>query len=290
MLKLQVLSCAVALAIAAPAAADKTISVDCGSRTISDVLADKGDKDKPLVLQVRGNCSESVTINRDDVTLEGDPAGATINGSVTIDNARRVVVSNLTVTNASADGITVINGASATIRRSQVVLNGGYGIMVRNGSFAIVERNVLSNNGRTNPQASGINVAVGSTARGLENVMEGNPNAAIEVGDSSNYRSEGDTASSGPSGRVALDIYRAGFVDVRRVTATGNIDLNQQSQLQVRNVDGFPASTITGNINAGGLSYLRLRSGVIHAGSRTCGVGTGFFTVPATFLICQVDP
>jgi len=289
MLKMQLLGCAVALALAAPAAAE-TIAVDCSKRAISDVLNGKDEKNQPLVLQLRGNCSEHVTIGRDDVTLEGDAAGATIDGSVTIDNARRVVLANLTVTNPSGNGITVINGSSATLRGNSAVLNGGHGVMVLNGSHAIVERNTLSNNGRTNPQASGIILSYGSTARGLENVMEGNANAGIEVGDSSTYRSDGDTATSAPSGRLALDIYRAGFVDVRRVTATGNVDLNQQSQLQVRNVAGFPASTITGNFVVSGLSYLRLRSGVTHVGSRNCGVGTGFFPVSASFYVCQVDP
>jgi len=289
MLKLQVLSCTVALAIAATAAAE-TIPVDCSKRAINDVLAGKDEKGKPLVLQVRGNCAEHVIIDRDDVTLEGDASGATIDGSLKIDNARRVVVANLTVTNPGGDGITLTNGASATLRGNTVVLNGGHGVVVFNGSYAVVERNLLSNNGRTNVQSSGIILNYGSMARGLENVMEGNANAGIEVGDHSTYRSDGDTATSAPSGRVALDIYRAGFVDVRRVTATGNVDLNQQSQLQVRNVAGFPASTITGNFVVSGLSYLRLRSGVTHVGSRNCGVGTGFFPVSASFYVCQVDP
>ena len=280
MLKMQLLGCAGAFAIAATAAAE-TIPVDCSKRAINDVLAGKDEKGKPLVLQVRGNCSEHVVINRDDVTLEGDAGGASINGSVMIDNARRVVVANLTVTNAGGHGITVTNGSSATIRGSSVVLNGGHGVRVFNGSYAIVERNVLSNNGRTDPQASGIIVGYGSTARGLENVMEGNANGGIEVGDRGTYRSDGDTATSAPSGRVALDIYRAGFVDVRRVTATGNIDLNQQSQLQVRNVANFPASTITGNIVVRSFSFLRLRSGVVHNGVRDC---------PGIQVICQVDP
>lgn len=280
MLKLQVLGCAVALAIAAPAAAE-TIPVDCSKRAISDVLDSKGEKDKPLVLRVRGSCSEHVVISRDDVTLEGDPAGATIDGSLRIDNARRVVVANLTVTNPSGDGVTLTNGASATLRGNSVVLNGGHGVVVFNGSYAVVERNVLSNNGRTNVQSSGIILNYGSTGRGLDNVMEGNANAGIEVGDNSTYRSDGDTAASAPSGRVALDIYRAGFVDVRRVMATGNIDLNQQSQLQVRNVANFPASMITGNIVVRSFSFLRLRSGVVHNGVRDC---------PGIQVICQVDP
>ena len=280
MLKMQLLGCAVAFAIAATAAAE-TIPVDCSKRTINDVLAGKDEKGKPLVLQLRGSCSEHVIIDRDDVTLEGDAGGASINGSLTIDNARRAVVANLTVTNPSGNGITVTNGASATIRGSSVVFNGGHGVMVINGSYAIVERNVLSNNGRTNVNSSGIILSYGSTARGLENVMEANANGGIEVGDDSTYRSDGDTATSAPTGRVALDIYRAGFVDVRRVTATGNIDLTQQSQLQVRNVAGFAPSTITGNILVRGFSYLRLRSGVVHNGVRDC---------PGIQVICQVDP
>ena len=110
-------------------------------------------------------------------------------------------------------------------------------------------------------------------ARGLRNTMEGNANAGIDVGDNSTYRSEGDTVTSLPSGRVSVDVYRASLADVRGVTATGNVDVNQQSQFQVRNVAGFVGSTITGNINVGPLSFLRLRTGVAHAGSKNCRSG-----------------
>jgi hypothetical protein len=290
MLKPRVLTCFVALAIAAPAVAAQDVVVDCSTGTIGQVLGDKGDKSKPLVLRVRGNCSEHVIIERDDVTLEGDGAGVTITGSVTVDTGRRALISNLTVWNATGDGLTVINGGSATIRGSNIADNGGYGVSVRNGSFARVESSVLSRNGRTNVEASGLFVGTGSTARGLRNTMEGNANAGIEVGDSGTYRSEGDTVTALPSGRVSLDVYRASLADVRGVTATGNVDVNQQSQLQVRNVAGFPVSTITGNIAAGALSFLRLRAGVVHAGTRSCGSGPGFFTNPGNFAVCQIDP
>jgi hypothetical protein len=79
-------------------------------------------------------------------------------------------------------------------------------------------------------------------------------------------------------------------VDVRGVTATGNVDVNQQSQFQVRVVAGFVGSTLSGNINVGALSFMRLRTGVAHAGSRNCGIGPGFFTKPGNFAVCQVDP
>jgi hypothetical protein len=276
----RILTCSVALAFAAPAVADQQIGVDCSTGSIGQVLGDKGDK-KPLLLRVRGNCAEHVIIERDDVTLEGEGAGATITGSVTVDTGRRAVIANLTVWNATGDGVTVINGGSATIRGSTIADNGGYGVSVRYGSFARVEDSVLSRNGRTNPEASGIFVGTGSMARGLRNTMENNANAGIDVGDHGTYRSDGDTVTSLPSGRVSLDVYRASLADVRGVTATGNVDLNQQSQLQVRNAVGFPASTITGNIVVGALSFMRLRTGVVLNGARSCN---------APFSICQVDP
>jgi hypothetical protein len=267
----------------------KVLTVICsaGSSIGGAIAAEDGKQS--LELRIQGNCPEHVLIKRDDVTLQGDGGGATITGSVTIDTGRRALIADLTVTNAAGDGVTVVNGGSATIRGSSMVDNGGYGVSVRNGSFALVERSVLSRNGRTNAEASGIFVGTGSMARGLRNTMEGNANAGIEAGDNSTYRSEGDTVTSTP-GRVALDVYRASLADVRGVTATGNIDLNQQSQLQARNVAGFVGSTINGNINVGALSFMRLRSGVAHAGSRSCGSGPGFFTNPGNFAVCQVDP
>jgi hypothetical protein len=277
----RIVTCSVALAFAAPAVADQQISVDCSQGSIAEALGHKEDKSKPLLVRVRGNCSEQVIIARDDVALEGDGTGATVTGSVTVDTGRRAVIANLTVWNSSGDAVTVVNGGSATIRGSTIADNGGYGVSVRNGSFARVEDSVLSRNGRTNTEASGIFVGTGSMARGLRNTMEGNANAAIEVGDNSTYRSEGDTVTSLPSGRVSLDVYRQSLADVRGVTATGNIDLNQQSQLQVRNVANFPPSTITGNIVVGALSFMRLRTGVVFNGARSCN---------GPFSVCQIDP
>ena len=121
--------------------------------------------------------------------------------------------------------------------------------------------------------------------------MAGNTNAGIEVGDNSTYRSEGDTVTSLPTGRVSLDVYRASLADVRGVTATGNVDVNQQSQLQVRNVAGFVGSTHQRQHHRrrAQLHETADRSRA-HAESRNCGSGPGFFTNPGNFAVCQVDP
>lgn len=263
-------------------AAVVTTTVNCNEGQSIAAAFNQGGPFNSLVVIVQGTCNENVTITRDNVTLQGDPVVGGAVTAVTIDGARRVVVANLTITNESGDGLTVTNGGSATIRDNNIVGNGGYGIFLRNAAFALVNKNSLTNNGQTNPDASGIGVSIGSTVRALENEIRDNANTGIEVFDSSNYRSEGDIVAmrTSPPGLSAVNIYRAGFADLRRVSVDGLVDVNQQSQLQVRNVAGFPASTITGNISVSGLSLLRLRSGVVHTGTRSC--------FPLT--VCILDP
>lgn len=271
----------IGLPTATVAAQVKTVEVKCAEgETIAQAL--QKEESKPLVITVQGTCVENVTIQRDNVTLQGDPVVGGAVTAVTIDGARRVVVASLTITNESGDGLTVTNGGSATIRDNNIVGNGGYGVFLRNAAFALVNKNSLNNNGQTNPDASGIGVSIGSTVRALENEIRDNANAGIEVFDSSTYRSEGDIIAmrTSPPGLSAVDIFRAGFADLRRVRVNGPVNVNQQSQLQVRNVAGFSPSTITGNISVSGLSLLRLRSGVVHAETPNC--------FPLT--VCILDP
>jgi parallel beta-helix repeat protein len=251
---------------AAGARGDDTAVVDCSRGDSIQQALGKQNPGRPLTVLIRGACTEQVTVKQDDVTLEGDQGA--IAGSVTIDGGRRVLVAHLTITNPTGDGVTVANGGSATIRNNHIDNNAGYGVFLRNAAFAIVNNNTMLNNGVINPttvDASGIGVAMGSTVRALENEIRENANTGIEVFDNSTYRSEGDILAmrtAAPPGRSAMDTFRAGYVDLRRVSVNGVVQVNQQSQLQVRNVAGFDASTITGNINVSGLSFLRLRAGV----------------------------
>ncbi|HEV8552381.1 MAG TPA: right-handed parallel beta-helix repeat-containing protein [Casimicrobiaceae bacterium] len=263
---------------------DDTKVVDCSRGDSIQRAIDKKNPDRPLTLVIRGICSEEVTVQRDDVTLEGD-AGA-IAGPVTINGGRRVVVASLTITNPTGDGVTVANGGSATIRDNHIDDNAGYGVFLRNAAFASVNNNTMLRNGvvnATNPDASGIGVSMGSTVRALGNEIRENANTGIEVFDNSTYRSEGDTIAMRASapGRSAVDTFRAGYVDLRGATVNGQVFVNQQSQLQVRNVADL-TSTITGNISVSVLSFLRLRAGVVRAASTlSCGI--------AGFSVCQCD-
>lgn len=260
------------------------VVVDCSrGESIRDALGKKN-PERPLVVVIRGACTERVTIRQDDVALEGD--GGSIAGSVTIDGARRAVVAGLTITNPAGDGVIVANGASATIRNNRIDDNAGYGVFLRNAAVAIVNENTMLRNGIINPttiDASGIGVGMGSTVRALRNEIRENANTGIEVFDNSVYRSDGDIIAMRTSapGRSAVDTFRAGYVDLRGATVDGHVFVNQQSQLQVRNLEGA-TSTITGNIGVGQLSFLRLRAGVIRVASAlSCST--------SSFSVCQCD-
>jgi hypothetical protein len=273
----------------------KVITVNCnGGKTIGATLADEGTK-QPLVLQVQGTCAERVNIGRDDVTLEGD---GTIAGPVTIDGAQRVVIDGLTITNPAGTGVTITNGGSATLQNNDISNNAAYGVFLRNASVAVVNNNKMINNGitGTDVDASGIGVAQASMVRASRNEIRENANTGIEVFDNSTYRGEGDIIAMRTSspGRSAVDTFRAGLVDLRGVTVNGVVHVNQQSQLQVRNLAGAGgSSTITGNINVSGLSFLRLRSGVVRSSSTLSCAGLATICTCDDFPpsnVCPVSP
>ncbi len=263
------------LSTAAPAAA-VTLNVNCNApgRTIGAALANPLGRSTPLVLRIRGTCSENITIDRDDVTLEEGLAGATILGGIIIDNARRVVVADLTITGSptspAADGILVTNGSSATIRSNIITGHQFYGILVQHGSFARVEQNQVRNNGLfISDGDGGIGVRLNSNVRALENTIEDNFVSGLQVFDSSSYRSEGDTikmsTATPPPGVIfdAVNIFRGGgYADLRRVTVSGQVSVQEQSQLQFRSAvlnNITVNSTVGGNISVGRLSYFRQR-------------------------------
>jgi parallel beta helix pectate lyase-like protein len=262
---------------------EDTREVDCAKGDGVGEALGKKNPDRPLTVVIRGTCAEAVNIRQNDVTLQGD--GGAITGGVTIDGAQRAVIAGLALTNPVGEGITITNGASATLRDNDVNDSSGYGIFVNNGSFAAVINNRMLRNGIINPtsiDASGIGVSLGSAVRAARNEIRENANTGLEVFDNSSYKSEGDTIAqrSSAPGRSAVDTYRAGYVDLRGATITGQVLVNQQSQLQVRVLEGV--GTITGNISVSQLAFLRLRSGVVRSASfLSCNSGS--------FALCQCD-
>ena len=86
-------------------AQSNTFTVDCNRGQKIATALKLGDFRKPLVVNVRGTCSEFVTITRDRVTLRGDPAAELVaptqNTDLVTIEARDVTLENLTLTGGS---------------------------------------------------------------------------------------------------------------------------------------------------------------------------------------------
>ncbi len=137
---------AAALLIGATEAQAKIVQVDCADPKANIQKNIDGVKE-PTTIVISGTCIEDVTIEVDDLTLQGDPSvGGTVSGTVTIVGARRVVIDDLTVT-GSGEGVVGTEGASFTVQNSDISDNFGAGIGVLAGASAIITGNTIDNNG-----------------------------------------------------------------------------------------------------------------------------------------------
>ena len=150
----------------------KTVNADCDREQSIGKALTLGDERKPLVVIVQGMCTEHVTIARDDVTLQGHPAGGAVMGpdpsqnTILIDGARRVVIENLSVS-GGRNGVAGVGGAAFTLRNSVIQNSNLNGIAVRNNSQAIIDGNVVEGHARDGLQVVGSNATI--TANTIRN-------------------------------------------------------------------------------------------------------------------------
>lgn len=160
---------------------------------------------RPTKIFIDGMCVEDVVITRDDITLSGnkdgetcnkvDPsasAGATIDGTITIDGVR-ARIEFLRVTGSST-GIDITNRADAVLVGNDVFDNQAAGIQVLRSSNAVLQDNMVWGNGRRAFDRpfiffdSGLLVVDASSVRSDGNTYENNQYAAIDVERQSAFR------------------------------------------------------------------------------------------------------
>jgi hypothetical protein len=178
-------------------------TVDCArGQTVSRAL-EEGDSRKPMLLTVRGPCSENVTIRRDDVTLQGQAGGnatltaanasaplLTIRGTrivvdglilnggtqaVAIDGTHNVLILNAVLRNAALYGLSITDG-HASVQNSTVTLNRAGGIYLR-GSRARLERNQIQPNlgpGIWAVQNAGVSTEANTITGNAQGILLGN--------------------------------------------------------------------------------------------------------------------
>jgi len=195
-------------------ASAQTISftVDCSKgQTIGGALQ-RGNARKPLELMIRGTCNESVSINRGDVTLRGQPGvGATVSGpSSTTDTIvildDTVNIEDLTVTGGN-NGIRLQGPFYAAVRNVLVQNTTGNGILVRAGDIAIENSTVEYAGG------SGLMLSRGASARIVNSnfryshfagiTADNNSTVGISGGTVNDNEGQGITVSSGSQGSIS---------------------------------------------------------------------------------------
>lgn len=159
-----------------------SVIVDCArGRSIQDALGKKN-PDRPLTVVIRGACAEDVKVTRDDVTLVGE-GGGTVNGTISIAGARRVLIQMLTVSSPTGAGISGTDNAAFTVEDSTITRNATEGVLVRNGAHATLRRNRLADNGVAGlpDTGRGIQATHGGSVDAEENTVIGNRSDGVGV-------------------------------------------------------------------------------------------------------------
>jgi hypothetical protein len=292
--------CATALTLFAvgslPAASAQTltVTVDCNrGQTIANALK-QGDSRKPLVVVVRGTCNEHVSINRDDVTLRGQPgAGATLNGpSATTDTIvilkDAVNIENLTVT-GGFNGIRLQGPSYAGVRNVLVRNTANNGIIVRAGDIAIENSTVEYAGG------SGLALSRGASARifndshvrysHLDGInVQGNSTVGVNGGTVSDNEGQGiavDNGSQGTIGNVEIFNNATGIlVSTSQATVGGGNKIHHNREhgvlAQAGAVLGVSGAKVQHNGKVGVFGYLGATV-VMGSNEITDNGGTGVF-------------
>jgi len=183
-----------------------TVNVDCASGgSISQALAAGAGR-----VVVRGTCSESVTISRDDVTLQGDgTVGGRIHGpdpdvNTVLITGNRVIIEALTVS-GGRNGITGVGASNLTVRNCTVQSTGRSGIAYANGASGTIDGCTVHSNPR-----DGI-VVDGAYATLINSTVTNNTRNGVGVFNAGSARI-GVTDRSAPAGNTIQQNGGSGIV------------------------------------------------------------------------------
>jgi hypothetical protein len=236
--------------LATAASADVTVDCDRGER-ISDSL--RQDRDRPLVLSVRGTCNENIVITRDDVTIKtnGTRAASIVAAdsalpAISLDGAHRIMI----------DGV-IASGIS--------VSGGTFGIVASRGSSLEVANCAVSgasNAGFVSSTSSVVTVDACSVTGNLNGVVAANA-GSVYVTNSTVSGNSGTGLIATRSSHLRVGQDRPGNVVVKPVTVSGN------SGNGIAITEGSSGNVVGGTVETSGASNIfvgRASSGQIGLG------------------------
>ena len=215
-------------------AQSNTFTVDCNRGQKIATALQQGDFRKPVVINVRGTCTEFVSITRDFVTLRGDPAAELVapaqNADLVVVDAKRVTLENLTLTGGAygvrnnqsfslginncviqgtrSDGLRGFVG-DVRLMNTTIQNAGGAGVYLSRGASAGISQNsqILANAG------AGIVADGNSTVIVSGSTISGNGSNGVQLQNGSEGSFSGSVIEAsravgvfvGPSASVALN-------------------------------------------------------------------------------------
>lgn len=250
-----------------------TASVDCGSGgSISAALAAGAKR-----IVVRGTCSESVTVNQDDVTLQADPAGGEIHGPDATANAvtvrgHRVTIDGLTIS-GGRNGISGVGSTNLSIRNCTVQSTGRTGIVYINNAGGSVDTCQVHSNPRDGIAADGAQVTVTNSMISNNSrfgiiIVDG---ASGKIGQTDRQEPAGNTISQNGSNGITVSTGGTAQIAMNQVTGNGT-DPTQPGRNGISVLQGSASlvggNTISGNAGAG----LAITSSSVTMGNGDLGI------------------
>jgi len=125
------------------------LDVNCGlGESVNDALNSVTGNDSEVIVNVLGQCAESVIITRDDVTIRGADSSSKIQGIFAVSarrGASRINVESITLTGSFA-ALSCFSGASVSAT-NVIMENSGTGVMSSfQGSCIVIDSLITGNN------------------------------------------------------------------------------------------------------------------------------------------------
>ncbi len=233
-------------AYATPGGGVKEEFVDCADGDDASNIQEEIDQaDEPIIITFTGSCTGDLSINQDDITIEGESSDGTdeIVGQVIIQGVQRIQLNNLTIT-GGASGIIAFDGAALRAQEITVIGTGtntnSCAVGVLNGSTVILTDVEIT----------------GNTGRGVL----ANANATVEV--------RGDSAVS-DNGADGFGIFKNSSLTLNTVDVKANgsrgINVGDNSAVEIRENSEISGNTRHG-INAFGGASVHIGGATILGG------------------------
>lgn len=233
------------------------VTVICGSGSINDALSQYTGATAPLILTINGNCDETVTIQRNNVTLRGatNSDGLALSAAATPAIGALPGLSGITIENMTLDlaggGFAILSSNSSFTVNNVTFNNANIGVLVVNLGRVMINNSIIDGPGiGTGVLAGNLgSVQLGSTTvRNSAIGVYANSNADVFLGDFTG------NVTLIEDNNIGVWIYNSSNISL------GNVEISNNGT----GIEVFPNDTmaINANLITGGGGYIKNNTGI----------------------------